>query len=102
MSIENQIRTECGKVADILVEKNKAYGNSACCPLKVFSKLNAEERIKVRLDDKLSRIANGHEYKDEDTELDIIGYLILKRVRDNIAKEMTGKVTFYDELRDGE
>ena len=38
------------------------------------------EQIDVCLDDKLSRIARGTNFENEDPELDIIGYLILKRV----------------------
>ena len=39
------------------------------------------EQLKVRTDDKLSRIANGHgDDLDEDTVMDLIGYLVLLRV----------------------
>lgn len=42
--------------------------------------MGAVEQINVRIDDKLSRLARGNEYPGDDTELDLIGYLILKRV----------------------
>jgi len=60
----------------------KAYGDSAVNPVRIFSKASAEEQINVRIDDKLSRILRGEEIENvpEDTELDLIGYLILKRV----------------------
>ena len=69
----------CNEVRDILTEKNKAYGNSAADPLRIFSKSSTEEMINVRMDDKLSRIARGNGSGDEDAELDLLGYLILKR-----------------------
>lgn len=74
------ISIECKKISDFLIEKNNSYGNAIVEPVNIFSKLPPKERLNVRLDDKLSRIANGHDYENEDTELDIIGYLIMRRV----------------------
>lgn len=76
------IEQECREIADLLVAKNKAYGNSFAEPINVFSKASSEEQINVRIDDKLNRIAKGKETDavPEDTEKDLIGYLILKRV----------------------
>jgi hypothetical protein len=62
-----------------LLAKNAAYGNSASEPLRLFSKADPEEGIRIRIDDKLSRIARGSD-DGEDTEMDLIGYLILLRV----------------------
>jgi len=62
----------------LLKAKNKAYGNSALEPIRVFSKADNLEQINVRLDDKLSRIRNGS--TDEDAEWDLMGYLVLKRI----------------------
>jgi hypothetical protein len=70
----------CDEVKQFLLDKNKAYGNSAGDPVRIFSKVDTLEQINVRIDDKLSRIARGSEYQGDDTELDLIGYLILKRV----------------------
>jgi hypothetical protein len=72
-----------GEVGAILTAKNRAYGNSALAPLRIFSQASSDEAIAVRLDDKLSRIANAVRsgQKDtEDSELDLLGYLILRRV----------------------
>lgn len=68
------------EIRDMLIEKNKAYGNSALDPVRVFSKASAEEQILVRIDDKLSRLQRGSEYADEDTVKDLIGYLILLQI----------------------
>jgi hypothetical protein len=76
---EAAVRAECGAVADMLVEKNRAYGNSALDPVRVFSKASAEEQILVRIDDKISRLARGSA-AGEDVVLDLLGYLILLRV----------------------
>ena len=73
------IKAVCAEICTMLLNKNESYGNSAAEPLRIFSKASTIEQINVRIDDKLSRIARGHEYEMEDTELDLIGYLILKR-----------------------
>ena len=77
--MEQAIKKVCDEVAEFLIQKNRAYGNSAEKPVRIFSRMDTIDQIHVRLDDKLSRIARGSEYQGDDTELDIIGYLILKR-----------------------
>lgn len=69
------------KVINLLKEKNKAYGNTALNPPKIFSNLDSTEAICARLDDKLSRIQNkGINDLTEDTVNDIIGYLFLLKM----------------------
>lgn len=65
-------------IAKLLIEKNKAYGDSALNPVRVFSKSSRIEQLNVRIDDKISRIQRGSEYGDEDTIRDLIGYLVLR------------------------
>lgn len=77
--MQQQIKEVCKEIEILLLEKNKSYGNSAAEPMRIFSKVSPLEQINVRIDDKLSRFAKGHEYPGDDTELDLIGYLILKR-----------------------
>lgn len=70
-------------IRSMLLIKNAKYGNSALEPKRIFSTINVIEQLNVRMDDKLSRIANAAENNlndDEDAELDLIGYLILKRI----------------------
>lgn len=74
------IRVECSAVMNMLLEKNRQYGNSALEPLRIFSKASSVEQIRVRADDKLSRIARGNGEGDEDAIFDLIGYLIMLRV----------------------
>lgn len=75
----HEILRECLGVAEILIQKNAAYGNSALEPMRVFSKASTVEQILVRLDDKLSRLARGSE-AGEDVILDLMGYLVLLRL----------------------
>jgi len=48
--------------------------------MRVFSKSPTDEQINVRMDDKLSRIAQDQVGDDEDPELDLLGYLLIKKV----------------------
>lgn len=84
------VRAQCTALADMLIEKNKAYGNSAILPIRIFSKSSAEEQILVRIDDKLSRLARGSQ-AGEDVILDLIGYLILLRVAREYLKSTESK-----------
>ena len=82
MKTEYLIKQVGKEVIDLLLEKNKAYGDTANDPPKIFSKLSAKEGILARIDDKLSRIKQvGINDQTEDTMLDLIGYLILYRLQ---------------------
>lgn len=76
MTAAEKITATCRRVEKMLLDKNAAYGDSAFNPVRIFSKADAEEQIKVRLDDKLSRLARGNA-AGEDVVLDLVGYLIL-------------------------
>jgi hypothetical protein len=77
MSTRNKISEVCKEIEALLHAKNAAYGDSALNPLRVFATADPIEQIRVRIDDKLSRLARGTNYADEDTVLDLAGYLIL-------------------------
>ena len=80
-STQNSIKWTCNEIRDLLLEKNKAYGDSAVSPENIFSKLDNAQAICARIDDKLSRIKNnGLDDATEDTLDDLIGYLILLKV----------------------
>jgi len=68
------------EVQALLTRKNKAYGDSALSPLRVFSSADEVEGLRVRIDDKLSRIKADTGDIVEDTLLDLLGYLVLLRV----------------------
>jgi len=89
MKTSTKIAKECDMIKDLLLEKNAKYGDSALTPAQIFSKLNAEEAICARIDDKMSRIKNSGINSDtEDTVNDLIGYLILLKIarKDRIKK----------------
>lgn len=68
------------QIANMLVAKNASYGNSALDPVRIFSRASAIEQLRVRIDDKLSRIARGTEVPNEDTVDDLLGYLVLYKI----------------------
>jgi len=79
-TFEDKIREITNGIADMLLNKNEKYGNSALEPKRIFSKASSVEQILVRIDDKLSRISNQSELEDEDVINDLIGYLILLKI----------------------
>lgn len=74
-----EIRRECAALEAMLLTKNQAYGDSALAPVRVFSRADPVEQIRVRLDDKLSRLARGSA-AGEDVIADLLGYLVLLRI----------------------
>ena len=60
---------------ELLLEKNKRYGNSALEPLEGI-KYTPEDGIKIRLADKVKRIINSKELRKNDIA-DMLGYMIL-------------------------
>lgn len=73
------IAKHCDEIKAMLLKKNEAYGDSALKPVRVFSKSDADEQIKVRIDDKLNRLMQGKNILESDNDVikDLIGYLIL-------------------------
>ena len=84
---QNDIVYQCNLIRNILIEKNRKYGDAALNPEQVFSSADPIELINIRIDDKLSRIKNAQDDDTEDAELDLIGYLILKRIAIQRSKE---------------
>ena len=79
--MKDKIKFECKMISDLLCQKNESYGDSACSPIKIFSKLESDDAICARIDDKVSRIANrGLNGDTEDTLFDLIGYLVLLQI----------------------
>lgn len=96
MDAQKLIAQECDEIKAMLLAKNLAYGNSALDPVRVFSRATTDEQIRVRLDDKLSRLSRGSGAETEDVIADILGYLVLLRVsqklniKADIAKSVVG------------
>lgn len=78
-----RLHAELNAIAALLIDKNRKYGNSALEPMRVFSRADKREQIRVRIDDKLSRIRNQQADDDEDAELDLLCYQILLRIAKN-------------------
>lgn len=84
---QRAILSECNRVANMLIQKNRAYGNSALEPVRIFSNSDAIEQLKVRIDDKLSRFMRGTDYPNDNDLDDLMGYLVLL----SIAQKETWK-----------
>ena len=84
-TFEASLDKELAKVRELLLEKNAAYGDSALNPVNALSSASATEQIRVRMDDKLSRMVRGHEYANEDTLLDFVGYYFLLKIAEGRA-----------------
>ena len=79
---EIKISEVCDDIKELLIHKNRKYGNSALEPNRIFSKCSATEQLLVRIDDKLNRIMKGAGLlaNDEDVVNDLIGYLVLLKI----------------------
>lgn len=80
LDTQNNISQVCDEIKNMLIEKNKSYGDSAINPVRIFSKADSVEQIKVRIDDKISRISRGKEFYGDNDIDDLIGYLVLLKV----------------------
>ena len=85
---EMKISGVCDDIKELLINKNRKYGNSALKPCRVFSKASPVEQLLVRIDDKLNRIMQGAGLlaDDEDVVNDLIGYLVLLKIGMNDEK----------------
>ena len=81
---QERIAKVCDDIKQLLLEKNRKYGDSALNPIRIFSTADSTEQLKVRIDDKLNRLKNLQADESEDTITDLIGYLILLKI--NTAK----------------
>jgi len=102
---EMKISGVCDDIKELLIHKNRKYGNSALKPCRVFSKSSAVEQLLVRIDDKLNRIMKGAGLlaNDEDVVNDLIGYLVLLKIGMNDEKNQEildiGKAIYGDGLK---
>jgi hypothetical protein len=68
------------EIAEMLIKKNVSYGNSALNPARVFSKADNLEGLRIRLDDKITRIQNSQGFPGDNDIDDMIGYLVLYKI----------------------
>lgn len=83
-----EVDTVLAEMREMLIQKNIAYGDSALNPVRVFSKADTLEQLKVRIDDKLSRLARGSD-AGEDVICDLNGYLIMYKIQLNRLQNQT-------------
>lgn len=90
MGLETEVKIAgmCDSIRDLLIEKNRSYGDSALRPNNIFSRHGPEVLIRSRIDDKLNRIKNNQEGAfGEDVVKDLIGYLVLLLIVREEAEE---------------
>ena len=83
ISSADLIKNQCDLISQMLVAKNEQYGDSVFKPMRIFSKVDATQQLRVRIDDKISRLIRGNDSieSDEDIIDDLIGYLILLKIQ---------------------
>ena len=76
---KEKIRSKCDQIKKMLLAKNKQYGDSVVNPIRIFSKADSKEQVRVRIDDKVNRLLQGDESIESDMDIlhDLVGYLIL-------------------------
>lgn len=85
-NVQEKIVELTDAMQQLLLEKNKRYGNAAIKPSNIFNKLDGAASIRVRLDDKLSRVKNSTDVYINDVS-DIIGYCFLLLIAEGATKE---------------
>ncbi len=82
---KKELQVVLNQIGSMLEQKNAAYGDSALNPVRIFSKADPLEQLKVRIDDKLSRLARGSS-AGEDVINDLLGYLVIYQIQINRLK----------------
>lgn len=85
-STQDRIKEVTLAMQELLLEKNKRYGDAAINPTNTFSKLSGQDSIKIRLDDKLKRVQASEETRVNDV-CDIIGYCTLLLISMGVSRE---------------
>ena len=70
------------RIGQLLIAKTQQYGDSVNNPIRLFSKLDSQAGVRVRIDDKLSRLARGNDSIESDMDIvdDLIGYLVMLKL----------------------
>jgi hypothetical protein len=79
LSTEMKIRMVCNELAEFLIAKNRAYGDSATSPIRIFAKgISGDAQLSIRMDDKVNRWLKGQSYPGDDDVKDFVGYWVLR------------------------
>ena len=85
---QQKIKDILSGMTDLLLYKNKKYGDSSINPKKIFYKGDSTNSILVRLDDKIGRVMSNTEEKPRVNDVaDIIGYCTLLLVSMGITSK---------------
>lgn len=89
---QGKIRNIMDSMKDLLLYKNKKYGDSAINPKKIFYKGDSMNSILIRLDDKIGRVMSNTEEKPRINDIaDIIGYCTLLLISMGVTPEDIAK-----------
>ena len=79
----DKIKIAIKDIENLLLTKNEKYGDSVFTPIRIFSKVDQNEQIRVRIDDKLNRLVHGNDSIEQDIDIvqDLIGYLVLLYIK---------------------
>ena len=75
--VKAAIKNKFDSIRDMVLEKNELYGNAALEPFPVFSNSTPAERLRARIDEKISRYRTNKEGDKESPLVDLVGSLIL-------------------------
>ena len=85
---QQKIKDILSGMTDLLLYKNRKYGDPAIHPKKIFYKGDSTNSILIRLDDKIGRVMSNTEEKPRVNDVaDIIGYCTLLLVSMGITSE---------------
>jgi len=91
--MQDKIKQKCDEIRDLLLEKNRSYGNSVFDKGVLFE-VEPMYAIQARINDKLNRIKSKSSYLSENDLMDLTGYFILLQVlRDEMDRVRDQKTT---------
>ena len=100
--MQDKIRKKCDQIRDLLIEKNKSYGNSVF-DRGVLFEVDPMYAIQARINDKLNRIKSKETYMSENDLMDLTGYLILLQVyMDEVDRRMSETIKSSETYSEGE
>ena len=98
--MQEEIRKKCDEIRDLLIEKNKSYGNSVFDKGVLFN-VDPMYAIQARINDKLNRIKSKETYMSENDLMDLTGYLILLQVyMDEVDKKLNESLNSAEKVSD--
>ena len=100
--MQEEIRKKCDEIRDLLIEKNKSFGNSVFDKGVLFN-VDPMYAIQARINDKLNRIKSKETYMSENDLMDLTGYLILLQVyMDEVDRRMSETIKSAETYSEGE